>query len=301
MNFTLPTNDLLRSAFPEINDLREYTRGGFKVVYYATVGETQEIFKLVCLPEIGESDEEKQTYRKESLGRIRREVELLGRCQQPELVKLGTVAPKLVSIEGKEYVGYSEEFLNGENLWKILRRRGSKPPEAEVRRLLLSLFRAIKELWDQHRTVHRDIKPENVIKLEDPERPFVLLDLGIAYGLLDTSLTHNSGIVPCTPRYMAPEMAKPDFRRNLDFRSDLYTSALTAFEYSAQIHPLARAQDDLVQTISRALHQPPRHLKEERPDFMDSFCSLVDQMLKKKPMLRPSELAALIVAMEENR
>ena len=300
MTFIPPANDKIRAAFPEIADLQVFATGGFKVVYTATVGKDCEMFKLVSLPEAGQSDEEKKAYRKESLSRIRREVELLGKCRRPELVKLGRVAPKLVAIDGGEYVGYSEEFLNGDNLWKLLRTRGAKPPESEARRLLLSLLRAVEELWGKHRTIHRDIKPENVVRLPAPKRPFVLLDLGIAYGLLETGLTRDGG-APCTPRYLAPEMAKPDFRRNLDFRSDLYTAALTVFEYSAQIHPLAKTQDDLIQTISRALYQPPRRLRTERPDFSSEFCDLIDQMLKKKPQLRPSDLTALIADMEGKR
>lgn len=300
MNFKLPEAGMICAAFSGINDLSEFARGGFKVVYKATVGGEIEMFKLVCLPVIGQSDEEKQAYRKESLGRIRREVELLGKCRCPELVKLGSIAPALVQMDETEYVGYSEEYLAGENLWKRLRARGCKPSEKEARRLLLALLVAIEELWTKHRTIHRDIKPENVVGLDNPQRPFVLLDLGIAYGLLETGLTRDGG-APCTPRYLAPEMARPDFRRNLDFRSDLYTAALTVFEYSAQIHPLARTQDDLVQTVSRALHQPPRRMKSERPDFSGPFCDLIDQMLKKKPQLRPSNLAAMIADMEEER
>jgi len=297
MTFTPPTNDKILAAFPELTDLQEFACGGFKVVFTATVASGCEIFKLVCLPVIGKSESEKQAYRRESLGRIRREVELLGKCRRAELVKLGTVAPKLTTIDGVEYVGYSEEFLNGDNLGKLLHARGQKPTEREARRLMLSLLRAIDELWVVHRTIHRDIKPENVIKLSDTNRPFVLLDLGIAYGLLDTGLTCDGG-APCTPRYLAPEMTRPDFRRNLDYRSDLYTAALTVFEYSAQIHPLAKTQDDLIQTISRALHQVPRRLSSERPDFSEPFCALIDQMLKKKPQLRPSDLTGLIADME---
>ena len=39
-------------------------------------------------------------------------------------------------------------------------------------------------------------------------------------------------------------------------------------------------------------------MKAERPDFSYEFCELIDQMLKKKPQLRPSDLGALIAAME---
>jgi serine/threonine protein kinase len=297
MSFIPPPNDSIIAAFAGLTDLAEIDRGGFKVVYRATVGANTEMFKLVCLPVIGKTDEERQAYRNESLGRIRREIQLLGKCQSPELVKLGSIAPQLTTIGGQEYVGYSEEFLPGDNLGKLIRNRGQKPSEQEAKRLMLTLLKAIQELWGVHRTVHRDIKPANVMKLPDPDRPFVLLDLGIAYGLLETGLTHDGG-APCTPRYLAPEMARPDFRRDLDYRSDLYTTALTVFEYSAQMHPLAKTRDDLIQTISRALHQAPRRFRDERPDFSESFCDLVDQMLKKKPQLRPSDLNALIAEME---
>ena len=301
MAFTPPADDRILATFTAISDLKQFASGGFKAVYHATVAGRHEVFKLVCLPQVGTTDEEKIAYRKEFLGRIRREVGLLSKCARIELVKLGSVAPQIATIEGVEYVGYSEEFLAGDSLGRIIRRRDPRPDEAEARRLLLVLLRAIEELWTQHRTIHRDIKPDNVIKLNDPARPFVLLDLGIAYGLLDTALTHDHGMGPFTPRYMAPEIARHDFRQNLDFRTDLYAAALTVFEYSSQLHPLAKTHDDLIATISRALHQPPRPLKQDRPDFSDSFCARIDQMLKKKPLLRPYNLAELIADLEAGR
>ena len=296
----LPPINKIQEAFPGLENLEEIARGGFKVVFKAQIQKKTEIFKIVKLPDMGKTEEHK-AYRSECLGRIRREVELLGKCKRPEIVKLGSVAPRTEVIEDEEYIGYSEEYLEGEDLWVILRRRGQKPDEEEAKCLLLALLRAIKELWVDHKMIHRDIKPANIIKLENDDRPFVLLDLGIAFGLAESALTADTGRVPATPRYLAPEMARPDFRRNLDFRADIYTAALTVFEYSSQIHPLAKTHDDLIQTISRALHQPPRKLKTERPDFSDSFCELIDQMLKKRPMLRPSNLGALISEMEAHQ
>jgi len=38
-------------------------------------------------------------------------------------------------------------------------------------------------------TFIRDIKPKNVIRLDDANRPFVLLDLGIAFSVRETPLT----------------------------------------------------------------------------------------------------------------
>jgi len=102
-------------------------------------------------------------------------------------------------------------------------------------------------------------------------------------------------------RYLAPEMMNFGFRESLDFRSDLYTAALTVFEYAAQQHPLARSQDDMMRTISRALHQPPTPMKQVRQDLSDFLCQTVDQMLKKKPALRPANLNLLITQLRNQQ
>jgi serine/threonine protein kinase len=295
MPFTPPPDAEIIAAFPTLSSLARIDAGGFKAVFQAEIGGKTEVFKLLCLPAIGTTDEEK-AYRRESLGRIEREIALLAKCKSRELVKLGSFAPQTVSINGIEYVGYSEELLSGPNLWTLLQAKGAKPDETESRSLLRSLVIAISELWEM-RIIHRDIKPANVMKLSDPKRPFVLLDLGIAYGLVEPGLTRDTQLVPGTPRYFAPEMLKPGFRQTIDFRADLYSAALTVFEYSAQIHALAKTADDLVRTISRIVSQPPRSLKTERPDFSQEFCDLIDQMLKKKPALRPNRLDRLLEAL----
>ena len=59
-------------------------------------------------------------------------------------------------------------------------------------------------------------------------------------------------------------------------------------------HPIARDSDDQIHTISRALHEPPKVLNEECPTYSIQFCTLIDQLLKKKPALRPANLDQLI-------
>ena len=138
------------------------------------------------------------------------------------------------------------------------------------------------------------------MKLKAPNREFVLLDLGIAFAVNETALTANpSERIVATYRYLAPEMLNPNFRDTIDYRSDLYTAALTVFEYAAQAHPLAQDRDDLMQTISRALRQPPTPLKSLRSDLSDEFCRTIDQLLKKKPALRPGNLNLLIETMRK--
>ena len=96
-------------------------------------------------------------------------------------------------------------------------------------------------------------------------------------------------------------MAHPDFRNSIDVRSDLYTAALTAFEFATGSHPIARNADDAMETYRRAITVLPKSLKSLRPDFSEDFCKLIDQLLKKKPSLRPANFDSLFERTEATR
>lgn len=296
MNFNPPSDDLIIHAFPQIQQLEMIDSGGFKVVYRARIADKIEAFKLILIPSFA-GNVEAESLRRECAGRVRREVEALDKCGGMEVVKLGSLPLSKVTIGNADYVAYTEEFLQGSDLWTLLNTRPAKPSEAELRLLFGTLLKAIRELWG-HGYIHRDIKPKNVMKLNDTSRQFVLLDLGIAYSVQETGLTANPERVVATYRYLAPEMMTPNFRETIDYRCDLYTAAMTVFEYGAQQHPLARNNDDRMQTISRALNQPAEPLIKLRSDLSAGFCLLIDQMLKKKPALRPANLTTLINRME---
>lgn len=261
------------------------------------LGGRAQALKLIQIPP-SDGSTDAEAFKSEMIGRVRREVEALARCTGPEIVKLGTLALTPLTVSAVDYVAYSEEFLEGGDLWKLLTSGAGKPPEQELRRLFVTLLKAIREVWLLG-YVHRDIKPKNVMKLDDPARQFVLLDFGIAYSVQETGLTaHPSQRVMATYRYLAPEMMNPTFRETIDYRTDLYTAAMTVYEYGAQAHPLAQGRDDLMRTISRALHQQATPLANHRNDLSPGFCQIIDQMLKKKPALRPANLNALIQRME---
>lgn len=282
----------LAPLFPQFHGLHEIGSGGFKAVYKGDLDGSPEVLKVISIPAPNNPDDNEQIrFQEECVARVRREVAILARCKSPNLVKLASVPLHERVVSGYTYSIYSEEFLEGSDLWKLIRTKGSLPEESEAKQLLRCLLLAIQEIWSM-KYIHRDIKPANVIKTLDPSRPFVLIDLGIAFGLMESGLTVQG--VPCTARYLAPEMGNPSFRLNLDYRSDLYTSALTVFEYASGQHPIAHDSDDPIRTITRALHQAPRPLRDLRPDYSQEFCSLIDQLLKKKPALRPAKLDWLI-------
>ncbi|MBF0491397.1 MAG: protein kinase [Deltaproteobacteria bacterium] len=302
MAIELPNKELIKQKFSQISDLEHIATGGFKVVYKAKVSGIIEAVKLVQIPML-ENSEEADGIRKEFIGRIEREVLALGKCKVNELVKLGSITHQLTHLGAQEYFVYSEEFIQGQNLFDSIREslksNGPKPSELELKQLFVALLRAIKNLWE-HDYIHRDIKPCNIIKTGDKKRPFVLLDLGIAFSTTDTALTFNAQnrLPPATYRYLAPEMMDPNFRQNIDYRSDLYNAALSIYEYACFKHPLAQSQDDLVNTISRAIRQKPVPLRDERPDLTEALCQIIDQMLKKKPALRPSNIQVMIKKLE---
>jgi serine/threonine protein kinase len=298
MPFITPTPEQIKAEFPQIDAIDFLNKGGFKAVYLVQIGGKPEAFKVVHIPNLA-GEEFAEEFRFECLNRVTREVEVLRHCETPFLVKLGSLPPTPVRFAEHEFVAYTEEYLDGVEL-RALAEGLERPTEDELRSLLACLLKAIRELWSKG-IIHRDIKPGNVMKLRDEERPFVLLDLGIAYSVVDTPLTFDAGHrpPPGTFRYLAPEMLQPNFRVSLDFRSDIYGVGLTAFEYAAGQHPLAEGRDDLVTTISRILRERAKPLTQFRPDLSPLLLRIIDQMLKKWPALRPSNLDQLIAGVGE--
>ncbi len=299
---TPPSPSVLKDHIPKLESVEEcFAQGGFKWVYKAVVQGCREALKVVEIRQIDDPDHNiVDAFAKEYAGRIRREIDVLRQCKTKDIVKLGEISPTELTIGETHYLAYSEEFLDGINLWDQIHSPERKPPDLdELILLTLSLLRCIEELW-QCGYVHRDIKPHNVMKTGLQERPFVLLDLGIAFAVHDTNLTFrpDERMPVATYRYLAPEMMQPDFRDRIDYRTDLYAAGMTVYEFAAAKHPLAENERDLMSTISRALHKPPIPLASFRPDLPERYCNMIDSLLKKKPVLRPANLKMLFRELE---
>ena len=204
MSILVPNDGDLQRALPQIQNIALLDTGGFKAVYRVTLGGRTEALKLIQIP-ASDGSADAEAFKREMIGRVRREVEALGCCAGPEIVKLGTLPLTPLAINTIDYVAYSEEFLDGSDLWKLLTSGAAKPTEQELRLLFVTLLKAIRDVWALG-YVHRDIKPKNVMKLNDPARQFVLLDFGIAYSVQETGLTAKAtGRMPlATYRYLQP-------------------------------------------------------------------------------------------------
>ncbi|PJC73544.1 MAG: hypothetical protein CO012_08915 [Syntrophobacterales bacterium CG_4_8_14_3_um_filter_49_14] len=289
----IPDINLLKILLDKIANLTFVAQGGFKAVYKGTYRGETEAIKVVWIPQ----DLNGEDLRDEIAGRVTREIEALRKIETPFIARLGTFLPQLFKIGEYEYLIYSEEFLDGKNLRSKLQ-QNHKPDITELKTLAVSIFEAIRIL-KAHDLIHRDIKPDNIIALKDNTRPFVILDLGIAFKLHGSGLTRNPIYRPGTLPYMAPEMFNPHFRDTIDYRSDLYSAGVTIYEYASGKHPIAKRGEDDYTTMYRIVKVAPIPLASHRPDLPPEFCQIIDQLIKKLPALRPSVIDTLSKKMEE--
>jgi len=203
----------------------------------------------------------------------------------------------MIEIRGHDFVVYSEELLEGLTLVEQLR-AGHRPAFVECVSLTMCLLDVITDL-KANDLIHRDIKPGNIMSTDDDDRPFVVLDLGVAFKLHSSAITMNPDMRQGTLPYMAPEMFDPRFRELLDYRSDLYSAAVTVYQYAAGVHPIARRNEDDFTTMYRIALMKPEPLSTHRQDLPSQFCGIIDSLIRKKPALRPSNLAVLREQLEE--
>jgi len=287
-----PEAATLAQAIPEAKNVEFLAEGGFKAIYEAEICGIKEALKAIFIPE--EAD---QLEAHGEIGmRVTREIQSLRTLTSPYMVKLGSLPPRACQISGHEYIVYSEEFLDGPTLRDRLR-SGHQPSFDECQALFRCLLKVVADL-KANDLIHRDIKPGNIVEVSSDERPFVVLDLGVAFKLYSTPITLNPNMRQGTLPYMAPEMFQPRFREMLDYRSDLYSAAVTVYEYTAGTHPTARRGEDDFTTMYRITRMKPTPLAQHRHDLPASFCQMVDQMIRKKPALRPSNIKALLRQLE---
>jgi serine/threonine-protein kinase len=210
------------------------------------------------------------------LERFRREAEVASRLpreQVAEVLELG-------HADGQHFLAM--EYLPGEDLGALLRRREKLPP-AELLPILEQLTHVLAAAHAAG-IVHRDLKPQNVFLSSQPGgAPRVrLLDFGISKLRGDPGLTTTSALLG-SPGYLAPEQAAADLGP-VGPEADLF--ALGALIYRALTGQSAFPSRHPAAAVYEAVHvtpAPPTRLAPELPADVDHVLSVA---LAKKPSER---------------
>jgi len=123
------------------------------------------------------------------------------------------------------------EYLTGEDLARVLRRRGPLPV-AEAVDLLLQACEAVAEAHHLG-IVHRDLKPANLfVTTKAGGAPLVkVLDFGISKSTVtaadDPSATESAAVIG-SPRYMSPEQLRSS--KTVDARTDVWALGVILYE-----------------------------------------------------------------------
>jgi serine/threonine protein kinase len=222
-------------------------------------------------------------YLDSTTARAEREVGAMSNLDSPHIVKLGMHPLKRVEIKGEHYLFYSEELLHGEDLFDyIINKPEKRLSQEEVLSLAKEICTAISIIWEAG-FIHRDIKPKNIFRKDDGT--FVLLDLGLALDLADQSLT-QPGMIVGTQIWMSPEQFDANGKRNLDFRSDLFSLGAVLHYATTGRHPFAQQGDNSYQVILNILNASPIRVDVIDTSLSTDLADLIFRLLANKPSMR---------------
>jgi eukaryotic-like serine/threonine-protein kinase len=229
----------------------------------------------------------------QTLARFQREARMALALKHPNVVRTFEVG----EANGLQFLVM--EYLEGETLEDVLRRRGKLPP-AEAVRLVYQALLGLNHLHDQG-LVHRDLKPANLMLVPLPGAPgeddggtrhrlVKIVDIGTGRALFADDVTEdgkpfeltNDSDILGTPDYMAPEQARD--AHTADIRADIYSLGCVLYRCLAGQPPFPDA--NLVRKMIRHATEAPRPLKEFSPEVPDGLQQIVDWMLAKDPARR---------------
>jgi serine/threonine protein kinase len=145
------------------------------------------------------------------------------------------------------------EFIDGESLEQLIRRRGAVPAHEAI-----PIFRqALHGVAAAHRAgiVHRDLKPSNLMVTKNDG--IKVMDFGIAKRQGVTGATKVSSTSIGSPLYMAPEQI---LGRAVDCRTDVYALGITLYELLSGQRPFnarGKAEYLVLDAHVNELPEPP--------------------------------------------
>ena len=189
---------------------------------------------------------------KDAISRFEREAASASQVKSPHVVQ---ILDHGVSDAGMPFIVM--ELLEGRDLAAHLEEFGRIPVD-DASEIVAQLCRALTRAHDRG-IVHRDIKPHNIFLCDagGGELFVKLLDFGIAKGATVEKLDESTktGTMVASPYYMSPE--KLIGAKDIDFRTDLWSTAVVAFEAMTGTRPF---EGETIGALALRIHTevPPK-------------------------------------------
>lgn len=195
-------------------------------------------------------------------------------------------------------VYYTMQFIKGWSLDRVLKTKG-RFDQVRTLEILRDVAGALKYAHNND-VVHLDIKPKNIMLHENGQ--VLITDFGLAR-ILDYDSHGEDTQQPSvklknltgTPYYMAPEQAGGG--RIVDFRADLYSMGVTAFQMATGKRPFTG--NNWYDVVTKHLKEPPPTLREINASINPNFEYFVLKCLKKNPDNRFETASEVLASIED--
>jgi serine/threonine protein kinase/tetratricopeptide (TPR) repeat protein len=264
--------------------LKSLGEGGMGAVFKAHDTEVERMVALkVIRPELAASED--------ILRRFRQELVLARQITHRNVVRIYDLGV----ADGIRFI--SMEYVEGQELADILKKRGKLPPQ-EAGQIILQVCYGLAAAHAEG-VVHRDLKPQNIMIAKD-ERALVM-DFGIAHSAdaaavvaenntaeeADSALTVVGSLLG-TPRYMSPEQARAE---KVDNRSDLFTVGLILYELViGDLPPCPNTLKAMLRERSTKQIEPPI---KTHPGIPRALSLIIHKCLQLDPAARYQSAEAL--------
>jgi serine/threonine protein kinase len=189
------------------------------------------------------------------------------------------------------------EYLEGQDLAAFVHGGGAMAVPAAIEFVL----QACEAIGEAHALgiVHRDLKPANLFVTQrvDGSPCIKVLDFGISKltapgGGPDLGMTKTSSVMG-SPLYMSPEQMSST--RNVDMRTDIWALGVILYEILTGRVPFEA--ETMPQLCGMILQDPPRPLRDLRPDLPDVLQAVIFRCLEKSRDRRFANVADLAAAL----
>ncbi|MEJ5918762.1 serine/threonine-protein kinase [Corynebacterium sp. H78] len=239
-------------------------RGGMSTVWLATdLAAGRQVAIKLLNQELGDNPEFRQ--------RFRNEASAARSVDSPNVVSIDTYQEGAAEGHGACYIVM--EFIRGESLSEVLRRRTTLPEHLALD-VVEQTAHGLSAIHAAN-LIHRDIKPGNL--LVTPEGTVKITDFGIAKAAEAVPLT-RTGMVVGTAQYVSPEQAQG---KQVQPSTDIYSLGCVAYEMLAGRRPFQG--DSTVAVAVAHINEPPQPLP---PTVHPHIRELVGIMLRKDPQRR---------------